>query len=879
MAAALLAGGATGYGVQVLKNSSLEASTSLPEPSWTAFGVSWVNYALLTAPATAHTGNNSFKVYGQFTGGDNWSGLYQDVPTGPGAAFTGDAWANSDAGDGGGIHGGDEIWAEVIFFDAANNRVGLYRSTIVSSNNIAQFGGYNAWFDLAVTNVYDPNTYALVGTTNQLVAPANTATVRFQVIFHQTADNANGSAYFDDFTLNQVAGPMPPSVLAISPDGSKQLFSKPSSNLTFTAASGTTAITNIQLVLNGNDVSAQLSISGSSTNKNVTFAGLQANQVYSGTIRVTDALGFYNTATVGFDTFDAANFVWEAEDFDFTGGLFIDNPVPSSTQKANSYYGRVGWNGYDENETGGGGAGDGPQVYRPGDGMSTDFAGDVARQKFLDVIAAGDTNAADYAIGYFGTGEWVNYTHAYPAGKYNVYARLASGNATGQVRLDQVTGGWGTSSQTTTTLGNFTMTGHGWTAYDFVPLKDSFGNLVILNLSGGTNTLRATCVSGANMNFFMLVPAQAAAPSITDVFPDGTRPFQPTNTLVFKASSPSATINNSGIQVTLNGVDVSPRLIISGSTSSKNVTLPGLAWNAIYTAVLKVTDANSNSAPVVTLNFDTFSETNMMFEAEDWDFGGGQFFQNPVLSSYATTGSYFQITPASIIGVDVDNLGNTDGNHDYRFVTSGIATEKTSDYLRQKYVTAQATDAGVADYDVGWWHTSSWINYTRVYPTNNYFVYARLAGGGGAYNLQMSQVVSGAGTSNQVVKALGTCTAYGRGWQAWDWVPVVGTDGRYAVVPLAGTNTLRATTGSGLNAGFYMVVPAPNRPLLTVTKSGANAVVSFPTQPVFTYTVVYKQNLSDASWQWLSTVQGDGTVKSVTDPVAGSSRFYRVLAQ
>ena len=46
------------------------------------------------------------------------------------------------------------------------------------------------------------------------------------------------------------------------------------------------------------------------------------------------------------------------------------------------------------------------------------------------------------------------------------------------------------------------------------------------------------------------------------------------------------------------------------------------------------------------------------------------------------------------------------------------------------------------------------------------------------------------------------------------------------------------------------------------------------------YQVLYKNSLEDANWVNLGTsVTGDGTVKSVNDPIAGARRFYRLSIQ
>ncbi len=182
---------------------------------WTAFGPN--NYSESTA-GIAHGGVNFYKVYGAFNGAQNYTGIYQDNPSAPGATYSADGWAYTLGSDGGGIHGQDATWIEVSFRDASHNALALYRSVVVTGNNLASFGGTNTWFDLRITNQCSfTNASApilLPGTvTNSavsLVAPAGTAYVRYQTVFAQGPDNANASMYFDDLTLNQTGGTLPP---------------------------------------------------------------------------------------------------------------------------------------------------------------------------------------------------------------------------------------------------------------------------------------------------------------------------------------------------------------------------------------------------------------------------------------------------------------------------------------------------------------------------------------------------------------------------------------------------------------------------------------------------------------------------------------------
>ena len=607
----------------------------------------------------------------------------------------------------------------------------------------------------------------------------------------------------------------------------------------------------------------------------MSYANLTANRNYTGTVKVTDANSFTLTVPVRFDTFSPTNFVWEAEDFDFGGGQYIDNATPSATNSVTSYFGRPGVQGIDENETGNNGTGDGPEVYRSGDLMSTDLANETPRPQFA---AAG---AQDYSVGWFNSGEWVNYTRTFPAGDYTVYARIANGNGgAANALLSKVTGGQGTTNQTTVQLGTFSFTGRGWSAYDLVPLTDSFGNIQTIHLSGLT-TLRVTSGplgGGVNMNFFMLAPARTdLPPAIANVFPNGAQPFQNTNKLAFTVSSGNSTVSSSNVHVVLNGTDVSSQLAFTGNSSSWNVTLP--LTQGLYSAVITATDANSRVQSFTT-TFDNFSQSNMMIEAEDFDFNGGQFIDNPVPRSSPAPDSYF-VYPAgnpanaAIVGIDLTTPANDSGEQFAYRPFESCGTEASQDFVRQKFLTAQQTDPSAADYDVGWWNGSTWLNYTRTFAATNYNVYGRLAGGSGAYNLSLGQVTSGQGTSNQVTQALGTFSATGTGWQSWQWVPLLNTNGTLAVVALGGTNTVKVTSGGGYNANFFMFVPAaaaaPLPVTVSISRNGVNLTLSFPTQAGHNYTVQFKNDLSAATWSTLNTVAGDGTVKSMSDSM-GTNR-------
>jgi beta-glucanase (GH16 family) len=193
----------------ILNNPGFEAGSLT---NWTMLQSN--NYIESGSPA--HNGNYYYKVYGQFTGATNYTSIYQDNVSAPGDTYSADGWAYSSSSDA--INGYDSVWIEVSFQDASENALADYRSAVVTSNNMINFGGFNTWFDLQITNqcsftnpskvILGPGT--VINTVTNLVAPAGTAYVRYQVVFSQGTDNANGSMYFDDLTLNQTNGTLPP---------------------------------------------------------------------------------------------------------------------------------------------------------------------------------------------------------------------------------------------------------------------------------------------------------------------------------------------------------------------------------------------------------------------------------------------------------------------------------------------------------------------------------------------------------------------------------------------------------------------------------------------------------------------------------------------
>ena len=110
--------------------------------------------------------------------------------------------------------------------------------------------------------------------------------------------------------------------------------------MTFIATSeGSIPRENIQVILNGQDLSANLEITGNEQSWNVKLTGLQENSIYDGSLVITDSNGIPISGILSFNTFSVDNLTFEAENFNFDNGEFIDNAV---VQGGNSYFDKGG---------------------------------------------------------------------------------------------------------------------------------------------------------------------------------------------------------------------------------------------------------------------------------------------------------------------------------------------------------------------------------------------------------------------------------------------------------------------------------------------------------------------------------------------------------
>jgi fibronectin type 3 domain-containing protein len=716
-------------------------------------------------------------------------------------------------------------------------------------------------------------------------------------------------------------------------------------NIVTTSALGSSVSTSTTNVYTANGTFSGTVIAGISNGTATLTLPLTKNLKYSVKVTAVPAAGAPLVTSTTFDTF-APSLVIESSDYNFSSGSWHETPANGGVW---FYYNATtpvaGTPGVDFFKSGG----EGPNAlfYRDLSGgtyVTEANADTFSEQK--DALATtgstiGSNSFPELSIGYDTVGDWWNYTRTfgasgYPAdsasnGTYNVWLYMSISGGGEDATLSTVTPSPPTTtSQTVTPIGQFgtaSFAENDWNGYEYVPMTDAYGNLLATTIGSGVQTfqLQVGPSGGPNVGFMMLMPATPVlTPGLSYIYPDGTRPFEPTNTFAFTVTpNNGSNILTSGIDLVLNGVDVSAGLkFTAGVGNTWKVTYP-ILYNAVYAAVINVT----NTAGVYStfpISFDTFNVNYYQWEAVDYDFstnngnfsgppaqqggeltGGwisGQFIDNPVPSADTTsttasgplgtgaTNSYFNfpanVTPASDFGagaiaqqgVDINVTANGQGAGQALYRSQdGVGNQTATDYLRPKFTAARTkfNDQNIGLYNVGYIAAGNWFNYTRHYPAGYYNIWGRLAFNVN-YGLSLGQVTAGVGTATQTVTPLGTFTGNnGAGYQSWQWIPLLDANSNPVGVSLSGqATTFQATALTGINMEFFMLVPA--RFPLTSAYVAGQLQISFPTDPGYSYQVQYKSSLSVSGWSSVGLpVTGDGTVHTVLESSPG---FYQVVA-
>jgi hypothetical protein len=113
-----------------------------------------------------------------------------------------------------------------------------------------------------------------------------------------------------------------------------------------------------------------------------------------------------------------------------------------------------------------------------------------------------------------------------------------------------------------------------------------------------------------------------------------------------------------------------------------------------------------------------------------------------------------------------------------------------------------------------------------------------------------------------------------------DWTALGSITVAMGPTALVGAGVTSHRNGRLATATFsdFSITQSAARPTITgLAYTAGSFSGSFQTQSGHNYVVQYKDDLNASMWQTLTTIPGDGTVKSFTDPgPAGTQRFYQV---
>lgn len=671
----------------------------------------------------------------------------------------------------------------------------------------------------------------------------------------------------------------------------------------------------VHLFLNDQDVSAQLTFTGTPASRTVNFGQLEPNRFYQGLIVAADNQGQATTNRFVFDTFSYSGAVGvEAEDYNysadgFTGGAYMDNPP------VNGYQDLYGLPDVDYHT-----AGQGQSLYRAADLIVTDDTTDQLRPPW---VAAG---LLDYHVMDLQPGDWLNYTRTFPAGNYNVYLRYAALNDQ-VLQLDRVTGSASQPNQSLELLGsiNAIRTGNE-NSYRYAPMTDALGTPIVLNLSG-QQTLRLTGVTvepgfnGLRANFLLFAPTTgpatrlpsldlaSPAPDADDVAPDAGV------SLVIRNGDTA--VASGSIKLALDDSDVTSAATVTPTATGAAITYqaPSLwAPNSVHTIALTFGD-NATPSNVQTNRW-SFTVANLPVIPAAWGTAPGSGRTNGFLLRLAKAPNHSD--PAQfpntadraelqLSGKLMDPLTgqpfpneaagpNGDGTY-----AEPATINYQQDGAEAGYFTGDSTFPGVDPGDPN-------------YVAGQASFYAELAAGLHRFGVRSDDgflLTAGLSLTNTslVLGRFDGDRGSGLPGGSTEFEFLVERSGVYALrliwyegvggadlelfsvdrSTLGSANVVRTLVndpGSAQSVKAYTgrvgtPAPTPDAPtLLNPRLAGGVLNVTFSSQDGVSYTVQSKTSLLDAGWQDTAvSVTGDGQVKSLDLPIAGATGFYRLLAR
>ena len=332
----------------------------------------------------------------------------------------------------------------------------------------------------------------------------------------------------------------------------------------------------IKVILNGVTYTTAngLTLTANANQTTGSLGGLAANKTYAATIEATDAGNAVTRTTFYFDTFTTNNLLVEVEDYNFGGGLFIDNPTiePVGGGSDTAYRGQQGVAEIDYHNNRGTYA----APYRP-DRVTQIPTLDYAREPYISLGGAGN-GFIDYNTSRINTGEWQRYTRTFAAGTYEVYLREAFLNVpTGESVLEKVLGEPSDTEAPVELLGSFLGVNSG-TLYRNIPLTDALGQTIQTVTFDGITTLRLRHMTSEPndgeiyQNYLLFVPTAPVTnrPRIASLSPTPGGTVESPEVLISATlQDRDTTVNTNTLELFIN--DVKASAAISSPAPGTNV--------------------------------------------------------------------------------------------------------------------------------------------------------------------------------------------------------------------------------------------------------------------------------------------------------------------
>jgi len=167
----------------------IASATALTNPGFESGLSGWITFGNVYAEAAnppqfvPNSGNGLVSMFGNFNGGFNVSGMFQQFVAAPGESWTMDVYSRHFSGDAMiGIGAPNTNWAvmKLAFFDAGNNEIGSAERTVLDGTFAT-----DVWHDNLPING---------------IAPAGTVRVQSLLLYLQPAFGG-GAAHFDDASV------------------------------------------------------------------------------------------------------------------------------------------------------------------------------------------------------------------------------------------------------------------------------------------------------------------------------------------------------------------------------------------------------------------------------------------------------------------------------------------------------------------------------------------------------------------------------------------------------------------------------------------------------------------------------------------------------